>query len=166
MKSESSTLTPRDVKRFHDDQVLAAGLESVGVVSSEPVPKDIVTMNSRVLFEDKSSGARNEVTIVHPDDADTACGDISVLAPAASAMRGLSVGQCIDCLFPHGTTRRLRVLNVVHQAKARQRLRAEYGFLSVGVLVSKCMTGRKIMFQKLGTERSLFMDCDLPAMAK
>ena len=129
MKSESSMLTLRDVKRFHDDQASADGLESAGVVSSEPVPKDIVTMKSRVLFVDESIGACNEVTIVPPDDADPARGDISVLAPAGRAMHVLSVGQCFDCLFPHGTTRRLRALKVVHQAKARQRLRAECGFL-------------------------------------
>ena len=69
---------------------------------------DVVTMNSRVLYTDETTGAQRLVRIVYPQEADD--GDrVSVLAPVGTALIGLSAGQAIDWDFPDGSRRRLRV---------------------------------------------------------
>lgn len=131
MKSESNTVTARELNRLYQwrrDRPSAAEMERADCVSSERIPPDVVAMNSQVRFADESSGSSHEVTIVHPDDADAARGRISVPTPVGIALRGLSVETFIDWLCPHGTTRRLRVLKVRHQAEAKRQLRMEFGF--------------------------------------
>lgn len=91
------------------------------VVSEEAVPEDVVTMNSRVLYVDETTGERRFVTIVFPNDADAGAGRISVLAPVGSALLGLSIGQAIDWSFPDGGTRRLRVEDVSFQPELARR---------------------------------------------
>ena len=90
------------------------------VVSAEAVPPDVVTMNSRVVYTDESTGVRRRVSVVYPIDADSAEGRISVLAPVGTALLGLSVGQAIEWEFPDGSQRRLRVEDVTRQDVARQ----------------------------------------------
>jgi RNA polymerase sigma-70 factor (ECF subfamily) len=69
----------------------------------------VVTMNSRVLYTDETTGARQLVNLVYPQEAH--CGDncVSVAAPVGTALIGLSTGQAIEWDFPDGTRRRLRV---------------------------------------------------------
>lgn len=90
-------------------------LDRAIVVSAEAVPPDVVTMNSRVLYTDESTGVRRLVTIVWPDEADGTDGRVSVLAPVGSALLGLSVGQSIEWEFPDGRRRRLRLEDVLSQ---------------------------------------------------
>ena len=97
---------------------LASELDVADVVEATTVPADVVTMNSRVLFEDETRGERREVTIVFPQDADTTRGHVSVLAPVGTALLGLAAGQAIVWPFPDGTSRSLRVLRVVYQPEA------------------------------------------------
>lgn len=85
------------------------------VVPREEIPKDIVTMNSRVLFEDETTGEQREVTLVYPWDADIAAGKISILVPVGTALLGLRVGQSIDWELPNGEKRRYRVITLPYQ---------------------------------------------------
>src|SRR6185295_12316587 len=55
------------------------------VVESAEIPPDVVTMNSRVRFEDVDSGERLEMTLVYPGSASVDQGKISVLAAVGSA---------------------------------------------------------------------------------
>ena len=105
--------------RPHDE--LQQELERAIVVSSEAVPRDVVTMNSRVLYIDETTGERRLVQIVYPTEADASEGKISVLAPVGSALLGLSVGQAIEWDFPDGTRRRLRVEDVSYQPESSGR---------------------------------------------
>jgi regulator of nucleoside diphosphate kinase len=98
---------------------LQSELERAIVVSSEAVPPDVVTMNSRVVYSDETSGVQRVVTIVFPGDADAADGKVSVFSPIGTALLGLSVGQAIDWDFPDGSRRRLRVDELVHQPERR-----------------------------------------------
>jgi regulator of nucleoside diphosphate kinase len=98
---------------------LQGELDRAVVVSSEAVPPDVVTMNSRVVYSDETSGVQRVVTIVFPGDADASDGKVSVLSPIGTALLGLSVGQAIDWDFPDGSRRRLRVDGVVHQPERR-----------------------------------------------
>ncbi len=88
------------------------------VVESAEIPPDVVTMNSRVRFEDVDSGERLEMTLVYPGNASVDQGRISVLAPVGSALLGLSVGQSIRWPLPGGRTRHLRVVGVTYQPEA------------------------------------------------
>jgi regulator of nucleoside diphosphate kinase len=101
--------------RLRPHEALRRELQRAIVVSAEAVPPDVVTMNSRVLYTDESTGVRRLVTIVWPDQADGGDGRVSVLAPVGSALLGLSVGQSIEWQFPDGRSRRLRLEDVLSQ---------------------------------------------------
>jgi regulator of nucleoside diphosphate kinase len=88
------------------------------VVSREQIPSDIVTMNSRVVFEDETTGERRDVTLVYPGNADISAGRISVLVPVGTALLGLRVGQSIEWELPSGQKRRYRVIDVPYQPEA------------------------------------------------
>ena len=96
---------------------LLSEMERANVVRPVDMPPDVVTMNSTIRFVDDSNGAEFEYTLVYPADAgkpDT----ISVLAPAGSALLGLSVGQSIAWRVPGGRELDLRVRAVVRQPEA------------------------------------------------
>lgn len=63
------------------------------VVEQRNIPPDVVTMNSEIVFEDWSSGARQTLRLVYPDDADSTRGWISILEPLGTALLGLRSGQ-------------------------------------------------------------------------
>ncbi|HLS86251.1 MAG TPA: nucleoside diphosphate kinase regulator [Burkholderiales bacterium] len=102
-------------KRF---DLLEKELVRANVVPREEIPKDVVTMNSRVVFEDEGTGERREVTLVYPGNADIAAGRISVLVPIGTALLGLRVGQSIDWELPGGGKRRYRIVDVPYQPEA------------------------------------------------
>lgn len=100
----------------HDE--LQRELERAIVVSSEAVPRDVVTMNSRALYVDETTGERRLVQLVYPEEADAGASKVSVLAPVGAALLGLSVGQAIEWDFPDGSRRRLRVEDVSYQPES------------------------------------------------
>jgi|SRR5688500_4861199 len=112
------------LRRLAGHPRLAAELDAADVVDSASVPPDVVTMNSRVLYEDETVGGRREVTIVFPQQSDGSRGRVSVLAPIGSALLGLAVGQTILWPFPDGTSHCLRVLRIVYQPEADSMSRA------------------------------------------
>lgn len=79
------------------------------------LPRDVVTLNSRLVYSDETAGVEQLVTIVYPADADDDEGRISVLAPLGIALLGLSVGEAIEWDFPDGSRRTLRVQALLHQ---------------------------------------------------
>jgi len=74
----------------------------------------VVTMNSKVLYTDETTGTQQLMSLVYPRDADRGDTCVSVLAPVGTALIGLSAGQAIEWDFPDGTRRRLRVDEVIH----------------------------------------------------
>lgn len=97
------------------DHALAEELDLAIVVPSDRIPKDVVTMNSRLVYLDESTGSTREVELVYPDEADPMAGRVSVLAPVGCALLGLSAGQSIDWTLPGGKVHRLRVERVLSQ---------------------------------------------------
>ena len=95
---------------------MAAELENAVVVKPHCIPPDVVTMNSRVRFEDKSTGEIRDVTIVFPTDADGSASRVSVLATVGMALLGVAVGHSVRWPFPDGMMRELRVLKLIYQA--------------------------------------------------
>jgi regulator of nucleoside diphosphate kinase len=88
------------------------------IIPPENAPPTLVTMNSRVVFENVHTGRRREVTLVYPKEADAERGRISVFSPVGSALLGLSVGQEIHWVLPNGTPARFRISEVVYQPEA------------------------------------------------
>lgn len=93
-------------------------LDLARVVKSETVPGNVVTMNSRVQYEDLGTRDQGTVTIVYPVDAEPAAGRISVLSPVGAALLGEAEGNEVELPLPHGQTRRIRIRSVLYQPEA------------------------------------------------
>ena len=104
----------RDAEHLDD---LEQELERAVVVRSGEVPRDVVTMNSRVRVRDLNSGHELAYQIVFPKDADVANNRISVLAPIGTALLGYGAGTTVEWRVPSGL-RRFRILNVEYQPEA------------------------------------------------
>ncbi len=102
-------------KRF---EKLESELVRAHVVSREKIPSDVVTMNSRVIFENETTRERREITLVYPGSADIDEGKISVLVPVGTALLGLRAGQSIDWELPGGEKQRFRIVEVPFQPEA------------------------------------------------
>lgn len=88
------------------------------VVPPQEIPQDIVTMNSKVVFEDLESREQREAVVVYPQDADPQSGKISVLSPVGIALLGLGEGAETELPLPHGRTARIRIREVSYQPEA------------------------------------------------
>lgn len=104
-------------------QQLETELDRAVVVPPDEIPADIVTMNSRVVFEDES-GRRRDIQLVYPGEARPERGRVSILAPVGVALLGLSIGQEIDWPMPNGRTASLRIVSVLYQPEAAGDLHA------------------------------------------
>jgi regulator of nucleoside diphosphate kinase len=121
MLNPQPVISERDLRRLKSlplDEQLAEELEHAAVVPSEGIPEDVVTIGSRVVFVDETTGRQRYVRIVDPMHADLAQLEISVLAPVGAALLGLPVGGSIDWQFPDGKTRRLRVKELIYQPES------------------------------------------------
>jgi regulator of nucleoside diphosphate kinase len=97
---------------------LESELARAVIVPRNEIPRDVVTMNSRVVFENETTGERMEIKLVYPREADIDAGKISILVPVGTALLGLRVGQSIDWELPSGEKHRLRVVAVPYQPEA------------------------------------------------
>lgn len=95
--------------------LLRAELERAQVLEPEQMPPDVVTMNSRVRFRVDPSQKEYDLTLVYPKDLDGSAGRISILAPVGCALLGLRVGQQIEWPALHGTSVRVRIVEVLYQ---------------------------------------------------
>ena len=77
-------------------EALAAELQRAEIVAASEVPPDVITMGSRALVRDLSSGAESVYTLVFPSEADLGAGRLSVLAPIGTALLGYRQGDVIQ----------------------------------------------------------------------
>jgi regulator of nucleoside diphosphate kinase len=114
-----------DVFRARGDGALVASLleelSRARVVAPEEMPRDVVTMRSRVRYRDEATGEVLTATLVYPGDEDPALGRISILSPQGSAMIGLRKGDGIRWPAVEGGARALTVLDVIYQPEAAGR---------------------------------------------
>ena len=103
----------RRVAEFLDEEMARAE-----IVAPEAVQPNVVTMNSRVEYEDLMTGQRRSVVLVYPEDADAESDRLSVLSPVGAALLGLSEGQEIAWQLADGQRRRLKILKVLFQPEA------------------------------------------------
>jgi regulator of nucleoside diphosphate kinase len=99
-------------------ELLAAALRSAITVPPELIPRDVVTMRSRVVLKDVGSGHRRAVALVYPEEAALHTGRVSVLSPLGVALLGLSEGALVAWPLPSGRTVVLRVESVGYQPEA------------------------------------------------
>ncbi len=102
-------------------EALGEELARARIVPAAEAPATLVTMNSRVVFENLATARRREVTLVYPHESDSAAGRISILAPVGAALLGLSVGQEIEWPLPDGTRGRYRIVDILFQPEAAGR---------------------------------------------
>lgn len=87
------------------------------VVKAKEIPKDVITMNSKVRFKDLATREEMIYSLVFPDSADPDQNKISILAPIGTALLGYKVGDVIEWKVPAGL-RKLKVLEVLYQPEA------------------------------------------------
>lgn len=97
---------------------LQSELRRATVVSESELPPDVVTMNSSVAYEDITAHVRDTVKLVYPHAA-AGSGHLPVTTPFGMALLGMREGQEIECNFPLGERRRLRVQAVLSQPQRR-----------------------------------------------
>lgn len=95
---------------------LANELDRARVVEANQVAPTIVTMHSRFVFRDESSGEARTVSLVYPGEENIDEGCISILTPVGAALLGLSEGQSIEWETLTGESRVLTVVRLLSQA--------------------------------------------------
>ena len=93
---------------------LEAELDRAEVVDTKDIPRDVITMRSKVRLKDLVSGESNTYSLVFPTEADFSEGKISVLAPIGTAILGYRQGDTIEWSVPSGL-RKLKVEEVLYQ---------------------------------------------------
>jgi len=92
-------------------QNLRRELDRAAIVDREAIPVDVVTMESRVEFEDLATGEIETYAITFPDRADVDAQRISILAPIGIALIGCREGQIVSWATPGGV-RQLKIKQV------------------------------------------------------
>lgn len=101
-RDPSILVTDRDADRLERVIARHRGTRSVGdlrralaraaIIDAWSIPKDVVTMNSRVVCVDERTGVEREVQLVYPHDS-CGCGSrVVVLTPFGAELLGLSTG--------------------------------------------------------------------------
>lgn len=90
-------------------------LDQAEIVDSKELPRNVITMNSKVLVD--LNGYEEEVSLVYPHDADLIENKISILSPIGTAMLGYSEGDTIKCEVPSGNME-LHIKSILYQPEA------------------------------------------------
>ena len=96
---------------------LRGELNRAQIVTPQEIPADAITMNSKVALLDLDTREEEVYTLVYPENADSAEGKISILAPIGTAMLGYRVGDVFEWEVPAGK-RRLKVDRILYQPEA------------------------------------------------
>jgi regulator of nucleoside diphosphate kinase len=102
---EARRVYARDLPHLRD---LEEELERATVLPTRRIPKDVVTMHSRVKVQDLRTGEKLVYEIVFPREASFSENKISILAPIATALLGYRTGAVVEWEVPGGR-RKLRI---------------------------------------------------------
>ena len=80
-------------------------LENSRVIDPDALPKDRVSLLSRVEFTNLTTNARMTFEIVSPHEMDLEAGKISLKSPIGAARMGKKVGETVEVRVPSGTLR-------------------------------------------------------------
>jgi len=92
-------------------------LTNANVVTSQEIPKDVITMNSKILLRDVDSNEEMEYLLVYPSEANLVEDKISILAPVGTAILGYREGDIIEWKVPDGIIN-LKVEKILYQPEA------------------------------------------------
>jgi regulator of nucleoside diphosphate kinase len=92
-------------------------IAAADVVRPTDIPRNVITLNSRVVLKDLDSRKRVTVTLAEPWDGSMVGDRVSVAGPAGIALLGGRVGQIVRWRVG-ANVRRLRVEQVLYQPEA------------------------------------------------
>ncbi|KGP77087.1 GreA/GreB family elongation factor [Desulfosporosinus sp. Tol-M] len=92
-------------------------LNNAQIVTSQEVPNDVITMNSKVLLIDLDTEEEMIYTLVYPQEANLIEDKISILAPVGTAILGYRAGDIIKWKVPDGVVN-LKVEEILYQPEA------------------------------------------------
>jgi regulator of nucleoside diphosphate kinase len=104
-------------KMPHIAERLNSALMSAKMLPPENISSSVITMDSRVLVRDLSSGREAELTIVYPKDADNRQGKISVFSEIGIALLGHHGGDIVSWKVPAGKGQ-FEILKITYQPEA------------------------------------------------
>ena len=87
-------------------------LENSRVIDHDALPKDRVSLLSKVEFTNLSTNTRMKFEIVSPHEMDLEAGKISLKSPIGAALMGKKVGEIVEAQVPSGTLR-LKIESIV-----------------------------------------------------
>jgi regulator of nucleoside diphosphate kinase len=96
---------------------LLTALKKAKMLPPENISNNIVTMNSRVLLREMSSGRQTEVTISYPQEADHQERRVSVFSPIGAALLGSREGDIKEWAIPTGIGS-FKIQKVTYQPEA------------------------------------------------
>ena len=88
-------------------------LEHSRVIDPDALPKDSVSLLSRVEFTNLATDTRMTYEIVSPHEMDLEAGKISLYSPIGAALMGKKVGEIAEAQVPNGTLR-LRIESITN----------------------------------------------------
>lgn len=88
-------------------------LSRAEIVPLESLPQNVVAMNSKVIYQDRSTGQESTITLVYPHEANLEENRISILASVGAALIGLQEGAHIQWALPGGSKKEFKVLKVL-----------------------------------------------------
>jgi regulator of nucleoside diphosphate kinase len=112
---EGLRLSPKANQEHLD--LLEKELYRAVLVEPQDIPRDVVTMNSRVSITDTDSGEQMVYTLVFPSRANIADNKLSIMAPLGMALLGYRAGDIVKWTVPSGI-KKLRVDDVIYQPEA------------------------------------------------
>jgi regulator of nucleoside diphosphate kinase len=92
-------------------------LMNAKMLPPENIAGNVVTMNSRVLLRELSSGREAELTITYPKDADNRKRKVSVFSEIGIALLGQQAGDTVSWKVPDGNGQ-FEILSVTYQPEA------------------------------------------------
>jgi regulator of nucleoside diphosphate kinase len=96
---------------------LTGGLGRAAIVTQKDIPRNVVTLNSRVVLKDLDSRTRLSCTLADPHDVSVFGDRLSVAGPAGIALLGKRVGQIVHWTVG-AKVRRLRIEQILYQPEA------------------------------------------------
>lgn len=96
---------------------LNSALMRAKMLPPENISSSVITMDSRVVVRDLSSGREAELTIVYPKDADNLQGKISVFSEIGIALLGQQGGDIVSWKVPAGNGQ-FEIIKITYQPEA------------------------------------------------
>ncbi|NMA25286.1 MAG: nucleoside diphosphate kinase regulator [Clostridiales bacterium] len=106
---KSSHMLDKSMKKLDEE------INNANVVDSDMIPRDVITMNSRVVLHLNEEDI--EASLVYPEEADWSAGKLSILSPIGTAILGYREGDSVEWEVPSGKTE-IKIKKVIYQPEA------------------------------------------------